>query len=65
MNRPQRIFALLSTQGTACAETVLHEEEYTPENRAEVERQSCGTGPDAPLPGTWTDVTDNEAIAES
>lgn len=53
-------FALLSEQGTACAETVLSESEYTAANRAKIEKSFCGIGPDAPQAGTWTDVTDND-----
>jgi hypothetical protein len=58
-----RTFALLSSQGTACSETALTESEYAnPSVRAHVEAEFCSGKPDAPLPDTWTDVTDNEAI---
>ena len=59
-----RYYALLTTCGTACAETALTESEYNdPALRAAVERQiGSSIGPDAPIPGTWTDVTDNDAI---
>lgn len=54
-------YALLTAQGTACAETVLDEEEYTPEWRATVEAACCNGGAADPVAGTWTDVTENEA----
>lgn len=59
-----RYFALLSAQGTACSDTTLTEDEYNnPTYRRVVdERARHTTGPDAPIPGTWTDVTDNDAI---
>jgi hypothetical protein len=57
-------FALVSAQGTACAETVLLESEYTPEMRARIEAQIDPANSDAPIPGTWTDVTDNDAFAD-
>ena len=59
-----RYFALLTAGGTACAETALTEDEYNdPIKRAAVEnRARHTTGHDAPVPGTWTDVTDNEFI---
>lgn len=55
-------FALISNQGTACAETVLSEKEFTPEFRERIEKQFCRGGEDDPLPDTWRDVTDNEAL---
>ena len=58
----RRIVALVSAQGTACAETALYGSEDTPEQRASIERQYCNSGPDDPVPGTWTDVSDNEAL---
>jgi hypothetical protein len=63
-DRPTRLFALLSEQGTACAETVLTEDEYNdPERRRAAEnRARLTSGDDPPVPGTWTDVTDNDAI---
>jgi hypothetical protein len=58
-------YALVSGQGTACAETVLYADEYTAENRAKAEADFCHdlTQPveDRPIPGTWTDVSDNDA----
>jgi len=54
-------YALLSPQGTACPETVLTEEEYTPEWRAATEELCCNGGPDDPVRDTWTDVTKNAA----
>lgn len=57
-----RYYALLSSQGTACAETVLREDEYTAENRFAMEVAATSrTDADAPVPNTWTDVSDNEA----
>ena len=53
-------YAMLSPQGTACLETVLTETENTPEWRAAVEETYCRGGPDDPVVGTWTDVTENE-----
>jgi len=64
-----RVYALRSAQGTACAETVLREEEFTPERRAEVEATACRPSPwssadDLPVPGTWMDVSDNDALVD-
>lgn len=55
-------YALVSSQGTACAETILFENEYTPEGRARIERQFCNGTNDAPITGTWRDVSENEAL---
>jgi hypothetical protein len=57
-----KLYALVSPQGTACSETVLTEQEYTPGNRADIERQFCDGRPDAPVPGTWQDVSENDYI---
>jgi hypothetical protein len=57
-----KIFALLSKQGTACSETVLFAHEYTAEGRARIEAAIDGSDPDGPVPGTWTDCTDNDAL---
>lgn len=60
-----RIVALLSAQGTACLETALCGDEDTPENRAAVEtvaRCAAADRCDPAIPGTWTDVSDNEAF---
>lgn len=54
----RRLFALVSSQGTACSETCFCSECGIDE----VERGSVFTGRDAPVPGTWTDVTDNDAL---
>ena len=56
-----RLYALVSQQGTACAEIVLTEEEFTSEWRRKTEAQFCRGRADDPVAGTWTDVTDNEA----
>lgn len=56
------VVALLSAQGTACLETALYGEEDTPEKRAKVEVTIDHTLPDPPIPGTWADVSDNEAF---
>lgn len=59
----QKKVALVTSQGTACSETVLYADEDTPEMRASIERQFCSrAGYDQPLPGTWTDVSDNDAL---
>lgn len=57
-------FALLSPQGTACAETVLDGHDYlNPAKRAEIERAAAADKlPDSPVLGTWTDCTDNDAL---
>ena len=57
-------YALLSAQGTACAETVLTADEYAdPARRAAIENAArSDTSADAPVLGTWTDVTDNDAL---
>ena len=62
-----RYFAMLSAQGTACAETVLTEDEYADPLRVRTAetRARHTPGPDAPIPGTWTDVTDNDFIKET
>lgn len=61
----KRIYALMSSQGTACAETVLSEDEYNAENREQMEEIArADTSRDRPIPGTWTDVSDNEACRE-
>jgi hypothetical protein len=59
-----RKYALVSSQGTACAETVLYEDEYTPERRAYIEANIVRSMPaiDRPVLGSWTDVTDNDAL---
>lgn len=57
-----KIFALLSSQGTACSETVLFAHEYTAENRARIEADIDPSNHDAPIPGTWVDCTDNDAL---
>jgi hypothetical protein len=62
MSKTRKRYALVSAQGTACSETVLTATEYAdPRNRAQVEKQFCTGKPNDPLPGTWTDVSDNEA----
>ncbi len=58
----KRKFALVSDQGTACAETVLLEEEYTEKYRQRIEERFCRGRPDDPIRGTWTDVSDNDAV---
>lgn len=62
-NKRHKIVALLSKQGTACYETTLYNDEDTPENRTKVEREYCHADHiDPPIAGTWTDVSDNEAL---
>lgn len=58
----ERMVALVSPQGTACTETGLSVREDTPERRARVEAQFCRGGKNDPLPGTWADVTENDAF---
>lgn len=60
----QKVIALLSRQGTACPETALIDDEDTPVARRQVEATLIpdDPDPDAPVPGTWTDVSDNESI---
>jgi hypothetical protein len=58
----KRIYALLSSQGTACAETALFASELTAENRARIEATIDPRAPDAAVPGTWTDCSGNEAL---
>lgn len=57
-----KIMALLSVQSTACVETALIDGEDTPENRAGIERMHCTGHRDAPLPGTWTNCSEDEAL---
>lgn len=61
------VYALLNSQGTACAETALFAfmGEYTAANRARVESEIDPRSPDAPVPGTWTDCSENEALEPS
>jgi len=54
-------YALLSAQGTACTETTLEAKDYSPDSKRRVEQQFCDGGHDSPVPGTWTDIADNEA----
>lgn len=59
------LYALVSEQGTACAETVLIGDECNnPAVRAAIERQFCTGKPDAPIAGTWTDVSDNDYLQQ-
>ena len=58
------IVAMLSKQGTACAETALHSREDSPQARKVLEDQFCHGNTDDPVAGSWADVSDNEAIAE-
>lgn len=56
-------FALLNSQGTACAETALDGHEgLNRELRARIEDQINPADPDAPIPGSWTDCTGNSAL---
>lgn len=58
----ERLFALLSNQGTAMTETVLTLDEYTDEpTRLNAERHAPD---DAAIPMCWADVTDNDACRE-
>ena len=57
-----RKFAMLSEQGTACSETVLKDNEFTAENRYKIEAECCRGRHDDPIRGTWTDVSDNDAL---
>lgn len=60
--KPEPLFALCSAQGTACSETVLTAAEYAdPGTRARIEKGCCLGRPDDPIPGTWADVSGNEA----
>lgn len=57
----QRVFALVTDQGTAISESVLTEEEFTEYNKAQAKEN-------APLDwdgGEFHDVTDNEALNPS
>lgn len=56
------IMALLSSQGTACSETALYGADDTPEARARIEAAIVSSQDDAPIPGTWTDCSENEAL---
>jgi hypothetical protein len=58
-----RLYALLTAQGTACAETVLTEDEYNdPARKRAVDSRARHTpiSPDSPIPGSWADVSDND-----
>lgn len=59
-----RLYALITEQGTACAETVLTEDEYSdPLRRRAVDSRAHHTpaSPDTPIPNSWVDVSDNDA----
>lgn len=56
------IVALLDSQGTACSETALFGDEDTPAARRLIEAAVVPWKPDAPIPGTWTDCSDNEYL---
>ena len=60
----KHIYALLTAKGTACTETVLYSDEYTEENRKQIEMQFCSSlvHDDPPIADTWTDVTLNTAF---
>lgn len=60
-----RIVALLTKDGTACSETALLDSEDTPAARARIESMLPTGHDDDPIAGTWTDVTENEAIQEA
>src|SRR6185295_14666281 len=59
----EKLYAMVSAQGTACDETVLTEQEYNnPAMRRAAESRARHTaGADAPIAGSWVDVSDNEA----
>lgn len=61
----RKLYALVSDQGTACAETLLIGADGTrPAMRAAIERAFCTGKPDAPIAGTWTDVSDNDYLQQ-
>lgn len=58
------MFALVSSQGTACSETALCGDHYTLAHRKEVE-EAVGkdkSAADAPLLGSWRDCSGNEVL---
>lgn len=55
-----RIFALLSKQGTAAAETALCENHYWRRRNRRDARNSAGD--DVPKGARWTDCSKNEAL---
>lgn len=58
---PERLYALVSTQGTAMSETALTESEFTAENRARIKAE-----PPADWDGgDFHDVSDNDAVREA
>ena len=57
-----KIVALLNNQGTACAETALYGIDDTSEARQRIEAEFCTGKIDAPIAGTWIDVSENEAL---
>lgn len=62
-----KIVALLTAEGTACVETALYDDEDTPDMRAKVEAEVATYAPDHgnPIPGTWSDVSDNRFLQMS
>ena len=57
-----RMYAMVSDQGTACNETALCSEHYTPENKAEIEAEYCHGISDEPISGSWVDCTGNDYL---
>ena len=57
------IYALLSEQGTACAETALCEQHYTAEWRNAIWHQTAsGYGAEHPVYNSWEDCTENDVL---
>lgn len=56
------MLALHSVQGTACSETALCIQHFRTDYKRRIENQIVVDDLDAPIPGTWYDATDNEAL---
>ena len=63
----RKLYAMVSGQGTACYEACLCSECDNPQNRAAIEAYTTVSSNhmseiDRPMPGSWTDCTDNDAL---
>ena len=57
----ERMFALVTKQGTAAEETALCETHFTEEHKAQISPWS-GQGTDEVVPDSWRDCTGNDVL---
>ena len=58
-----QLFALVSSQGTACSETCLCARCDSPRARAVIDAAAArDPSPDAPISGSWRDVSENDHL---